>query len=345
MKKVIYNCHTHIFTDKHIPSRYLPFFLVAIIKVPLFSFLLKGIMKIIVPFTKKDLPHRFVSFINAAYRKTQENNFKHLKQYYPGGTKFIVLPMDMGYMDAGRAKEDIDQQHRELAELASSEDYRDLIIPFAHIDPRNPGALERLKDLVENHNFQGVKIYPTLGYLPSDPVLMDQIYPYMIEKNIPLMAHCSPGAVNNKKMKKADAHKLADPENYIPVMEKYPRLKICLAHFGGIDEWERFIDQSVKDVRQTWLEKIVDMMKSGEYDNLYADISYTVFNFQDNVPLLKVLLEDARIAGKVLFGSDYYMVESKKYSEKRLSIDLRSALGEELFWKIANENPQKYLKG
>jgi hypothetical protein len=48
---------------------------------------------------------------------------------------------------------------------------------------------------------------------------------------------------------------------------------------------------------------------------------------------------------KVLFGSDYYMVESEKYSEKRLSIDLRAELGEDKFWQIANVNPKKYLYG
>jgi hypothetical protein len=37
------------------------------------------------------------------------------------------------------------------------------------------------------------------------------------------------------------------------------------------------------------------------------------------------------------------MVESEKYSEKRLSIDLRCALGEALFWKRANQNPRIYL--
>lgn len=78
---------------------------------------------------------------------------------------------------------------------------------------------------------------------------------------------------------------------------------------------------------------------------MYADISYTIFNFQENAPLLKILLEDDDIAPKVLFGSDYYMVESEKYSEKRLSIDLRFALGENFFWEIASANPQKYLYG
>ena len=83
-------------------------------------------------------------------------------------------------------------------------------------------------------------------------------------------------------------------------------------------------------------EKIRELIECGKYPNLYTDISYTIFNFHENVPLLKILLENENIFEKVLFGSDFYMVESEKYSEKRFSIDLRYALGEEKFWKIAN---------
>jgi len=341
--KVIYNCHTHIFNDKNIPDRYLPFFLVPAIRVRFLRWVIKGFMKIIIPWTKNDKIHRFVSFIDAAYRKTQKNNFIYLKEYYPPGTRFIILPMDMKYMGAGRVKEDIDKQHSDLSALAENPDYKDLLIPFAHIDPRRPDALDRLRNLVENHNFKGVKIYPTLGYSPDHQVLMDEIYPYMLEKNIPLMAHCSPGIVNSKKMKKADAHALAHPDNYKAVMKVFPELRICLAHFGGIDEWRRHLNNPWNTDKTTWLTSIKDLIRSGSYPNLFTDISYTIFNFQENVPYLNILLEEKEILDKVLFGSDYYMVESQKYSEKRLSIDLRSVLGEEKFWKIASDNPRKYL--
>ena len=61
------------------------------------------------------------------------------------------------------------------------------------------------------------------------------------------------------------------------------------------------------------------------------------------MPLLKILLEDSKILPRVMFASDFFMVENQKYSEKRLSIDLRAAIGEDKFWKIANENPIQYL--
>lgn len=344
-KDTIVNCHTHLFTHQNIPNDYFPFFLVPAARITPLRWALRGIMKVIVPWTKNDKIHRYSAFIKAAYRDKQEENLKNLMSYYPKGTQFVVLPMDMALMGAGDVIEDIDQQHAEVAELARSEKYNDILIPFAHIDPRREDALERLTTLVQRDNFQGVKIYPPLGYGPDHDVLMNEIYPYMVQRNIPLLAHCSPGWIYSKEITRNEVNGLADPDNYRRVMDAFPHLRICLAHFGGISEWCKHLDGERSSTNPTWLDKILDLMKSGNYPNLYADISYTIFNFQENAPFLKILLEDEDIATQVLFGSDYYMVESKRYSEKRLSIDLRFALGEEFFWKIANSNPQKYLFG
>ena len=144
-------------------------------------------------------------------------------------------------------------------------------------------------------------------------------------------------------MPRDEAYAKADPDNYKQVMETFPELRICLGHFGGISEWRRHINGPRIPDKPTWLSKIRRLIKSGDYPNLYTDISYTIFNFKENVPFLNVLLKDPDILNKVLFGSDYYMVESETYSEKRFSTDLRSVLGEDVFWKIANENPRRYL--
>ncbi len=345
IKKVIYNCHNHIFTHENIPNRYYPFFVVPALRNRFLRGIVKGVLKICIPWSKKDKPHRISAFLKAAYRKNQEGNLRHLIGYYPSGTKFVILPMDMSFMKCGKVKESIDEQHRELARLSKDSKYKDLLIPFAHIDPRRKDSLTRLYSLVENDNFKGVKIYPPLGYKPTDSLLMNEIYPYMVSKNIPLMVHCSPGSVYTKKLKKTDAHALADPDNYKAVMDSFPDLRICLGHFGGTEEWSKHINEIRNIEDPSWLEKILDIMQSKKYPNLYADISYTIFNFQENIAFLNILMEDNIVKHKILFGSDFYMTENEKYSEKRLSIDLRYALGEDNFWKIANENPKKYLGG
>ncbi len=82
-----------------------------------------------------------------------------------------------------------------------------------------------------------------------------------------------------------------------------------------------------------------------EHPNLYTDISYTIFYFQEFVPALKVFLTDPVVRTRVLFGSDYYMADIEQDNERILSINLRAALGEECFWQIANANPKRYLFG
>jgi hypothetical protein len=75
---------------------------------------------------------------------------------------------------------------------------------------------------------------------------------------------------------------------------------------------------------------------------LYSDISFTLNN-REFFPLLKVLLNNKKLKSKILFGSDYYMVETKT-TERRFSIDLRADLGDDDFLTIASKNPQKFLK-
>ena len=343
-QKTIYNCHTHIFTHENIPDHYFKFYLVHLTRSRFFRWIISGGTRFaLLFFRKKERVRRFKAYLDSVLNDKQEENFVELQRFYPSGTRFVILPMDMALMGAGKVLEDIDAQRQELAKLAGNRQYKDVVIPFAHIDPRRVDSLQRLTKLVEEQHFRGVKIYPPLGYGPNHPTLMDEVYPFMVEKNIPLIAHCSPGSVNSKEIPLEEAHAFADPENYKVVMAKFPKLRICLGHFGGIDEWKRHLDEFSGIEKQTWLSKIRAMMNSGKYPNLYADISYTIFHFQENATLLSALLEEEHIAKKVLFGSDFYMAKNENYSEKRLSIDLRSILGEDKFWLIANTNPKLFL--
>jgi hypothetical protein len=87
----------------------------------------------------------------------------------------------------------------------------------------------------------------------------------------------------------------------------------------------------------------MDMLRSGAYENLYTDISYTVFANEEYVYLLEVLLSDERVRRRVLFGSDFYVVENAELEERRTSVRVRAMLGENLFRTIAHDNPREYL--
>ena len=138
-----------------------------------------------------------------------------------------------------------------------------------------------------------------------------------------------------------------DPDAYVPILEARPTLKLCLAHFGGAGDWEAYLNDPWAPAspagEKSWLAKIMDMLRSGAYENLYTDISYTVFANEEYVYLLEVLLSDERVSRRVLFGSDFYVVENAELEERRTSVRVRAMLGEDLFRTIAHDNPREYL--
>ncbi len=75
---------------------------------------------------------------------------------------------------------------------------------------------------------------------------------------------------------------------------------------------------------------------------LYSDISYNLSN-EEMYPLLKIRLESNKLlAEKILFGTDFFMV-STKASERRITMKVRSYIGEDNFRKISGYNPPVFL--
>ena len=178
-----------------------------------------------------------------------------------------------------------------------------------------------------------------------------KIYDICQSEKIPVLAHCSPGGIRAKGLTKAQAAAFANPSNYEPLLQRFKKLNFCLAHFGGVEEWERQIlsEAPRKGRDAAWLTIITDMMKTGKYPNLYTDISYTVFCEPpkdrpfDYFDYLKVILTNEHVRPQVLFGTDFYMVKLEKSTDKEVSIALRAHLGEELYFQLAHHNPRRYL--
>jgi hypothetical protein len=74
-----------------------------------------------------------------------------------------------------------------------------------------------------------------------------------------------------------------DPDSYVPILEAYPALRICLAHFGGAGDWSAYLnhpwhaDGEGDRARMSWLAKILDLIRDGKHPSLWTDISYTLF--------------------------------------------------------------------
>ncbi|MCK5137793.1 MAG: amidohydrolase family protein [Bacteroidales bacterium] len=351
----IYNCHTHIFTIDHVPERFLPLRLVRWLAkykgAEIFARILNGVN----PWSNRDFLDRYAAFMRQGAEAKQGCILDSLMDFYPDDTRFVILTMDMEYMNAGDPKEPYTNQLDDLVKLMGRHSGR--LYPFVFADPRRPKVLDLVKKYIDK-GFKGIKIYPPLGYFPTDDKLKP-VYEYAIEHNLPIMTHCSRGGVytREKRKKLPKTHPITgaelkwknrkqytdyftDPENFELLLKEYPELKICFGHFGGMGELESFRDATgTGNWEASWFNKIKRLLKA--YPNTYADVSYTMSDLS-LVPLINITLLDPVYEERILFGTDFYMnkIEGNEY---KFTIELRNALGEDNFKQIAMVNPTKYL--
>lgn len=362
---MIVNCHTHVFTVKCAPDRFIGPPLAKLLSIKPVSFLLMNILKASIP-SEKDFLEKYGNFIEIGSEKSQELVFEKLKSYYPSDTKFIVLTIDMDYMGAGEAILNYPSQLYQVIQIKRK--YPDTFLPFISIDPRRGTAsslLKFLKKHIEELGFCGIKLYPSLGFFPFDQRL-NEVYKYAQDKQIPIITHCTKGGIfyrgksyttdqlrptnlnpnpikqydfsQNSKMKNHEFRDVfLNPENFLEVLDVYNDLKICFAHYGDCDE---VVGNKIKK-EGSWYETIRNLLCSSKYPNIYTDVSYTL----SDKKVFTLLLNDIRdqaINRKILFGTDFFMTIREK-SENDLFNDFRNILSASEFDLIANINPSSFL--
>jgi len=179
------------------------------------------------------LLERYLLIAKYAVYKNQTDIFSRMKDQYPQGSGFILLPMDMAYMDAGNCKEPYYKQLEGLRKIKDSKHYADQgtkIYPFVFVDPRRIRENKKnndglpffdyswddgqivikpcvIKTYIEEFGFSGFKIYPALGYYPFEKELLP-LWKYAADNQIPIMSHCIKGTIfyRGDKKKEWDEH-------------------------------------------------------------------------------------------------------------------------------------------
>ncbi|WP_158976999.1 amidohydrolase family protein [Parasedimentitalea maritima] len=346
----ITNCHIHTFTAQHVPRSF-PFPAIRFLRSePGLILALAKFLRTIGQEHISEQVERLHQFLLQGSRPSQAHILEDVVRHYPRGTRFVVLPMDMSKIERGPVPVGLKNQHDELAQLRDAADPAGSVVPFATVDPRDPTSVAECLRALNELEFEGLKIYPRLGFAPDDPVLMRQIYPRVIELGLPVMTHCSRGGVQGRYVCDYKGDGYTRPHAYLPVLRKFPQMRLCFAHFGGQVDWAAY--SNAKDTRgnENWMEQIREMIGGGEFPNLWTDISYTMFHFEAFAPILRMLLKgddvaSRRLRSRVLFGSDFYMTRQEELSERAVSIRLRNTLGEDLFKQIAQTNPEVWLDG
>lgn len=344
----ITNCHIHTFTDRHIPRLYPHPLLWLFKRVPGLVRLLAFAMRLAGQEGLAETLDRLRRFQQEARAPDQETVLRQVARHYPPRTRFVILPMDMAGLGHGPVRDGLRAQHDELARLAAAPGWQGRAIPFATCDPRRADSVAEAERAIRDLGFRGLKLYPRFGFAPDHPALMERIYPMLVERNLPVLSHCSRGGVREAGLSAAVADEYTRPQAFIPVMRAFPGLRVNLAHFGGMRDWRAYVngDLTPGDAggeAANWQVAIRRMITCGDWPGLWTDISYTLFQFDDFLPFLKIFLQDERIAGRVLFGSDFYMTRQEALSERAVCIRLRASLGEALFRRIAEENPAVWL--
>jgi hypothetical protein len=337
MNKRFYNCHAHCFTYDHVPE----YFLTPRVAISwllhhkkLRSYIQKapstgnfGIMGKLLLFllgSDKEKLIRYMNFIKYGDRKTSEDVIKSMQHYYPKHTGYVFLTMDMEYMGAGVPKTDFEEQLKQLEGVKRNPHWENIIYPFIFCDPRrlqpeHPREVavktsfsgkrfeDGLKSLISNKYYQGIKLYPALGYYPFDK-RMKNVYDFAVDNCIPLTTHCTIGPVHFK-------YKLDDKEHFHPFLNKdlppekqvhfqryfthplnfecllnhsllkrywgedapdYTNLKICLGHWGTCSDWHNYLENPWSDIAAR--KKTTDW-PALELDNWFIDEAHAGYNY------------------------------------------------------------------
>lgn len=239
---------------------------------------------------------------------------------------------------------------QELEELTKK--YPGQVFPFLAVDPRRRGIQELMEHKIDQGHglFKGVKLYPPQGYLPTHPKL-EAVYAYCAQYDIPITVHCSLGGFGNLRQKnwieswqtaphwetftkaqKTKSQYYADPENWVPVLERWNNLRINFGHFGGSKAKE------AGTVNQTWLDTILRLMKN--YPNVYADLSY-IADPERTAETMEIIAQNEILKQRVMFGTDFIMMAlDRKLGGLTQYFTNYADLSDELLFK----NARRFLK-
>lgn len=285
------------------------------------------------------------------------------------------------------------QQIEDLTELKKQ--LPDRVYPFFSIDPRrdsefDDGILGEIKKYVgKNKPFLGLKLYTSLGYSPTNPVLYDDsngesVYGYCEKNKIPVTIHAALEGFShmlNKTAIEGDIYyppagrpvpaeyvydsgmikyeknlrslnfesvteerllTLNHPILWRKVLEKYPKLKLNMAHMGGIVQTHRFVRG---DKSAYWTQYIIEIMD--DFPNVYTDLS-CYYELESDPDFLRDFYKNVyntlprSVKNRVMYGSDYYMITLYNTDLRDYINAFRDVFGKD-YMNISQKNPRRYL--
>ena len=171
-----------------------------------------------------------------------------------------------------------------------------------------------IADAIRGRGFRGAKIYPQIGYAPGgngnnqysggrgtpDPVKIQEqlnwLYRLCLKYDVPIMAHA-----DNSKGKIPQYSNLGSPEDWTKVAEQseFKYLKVNAGHFGHQGSG--------------WNSGFKFLMRN--HINFHADTGFWDELMEaepSSLERVTSILNDERISSKLMHGSDWFMLTSKR---------------------------------
>ena len=184
--------------------------------------------------------------------------------------------------------------------ISAVEQYPDKLMGFATMHPDYEGIQTEIERAIEQ-GLRGVKIHPDFQKFLIDDEKAFPLYE-CIEGRLPLLVHTGDYRYEYSK-----------PERMARVMDRFPKLDVIGAHFGGWSVWEQAAE--LLGGRRIWVDTSSSL--------------YTI------TPQNARKLMDAYGMEHVLFGSDFPMWTPKEELERFMQIPLTEEEREMVLWKNA----------
>jgi len=212
----------------------------------------------------------------------------------------------------------------------------DCALPLPALDPdgalpHGKGALVLLRQAIERLGFAGVKVYPPVGFLPLDnagrgaalhgasgsglgaslDLCLRAFYSYCEAQQVPVMTHAA-----DSSGYQPGYGQLAEPSGWEAVLREFPRLRLCLGHFGHMDGLG---DDDTLAACSAWMRRCGVLMQ--RYPNVYADMSSSPLpyraGFRDRYMALlgETFARFPRTRLRLAYGSDFWLSKLQPNSE------------------------------
>jgi len=195
---------------------------------------------------------------------------------------------------AGLLAHHFDYAHKKTLEAIKQ--YPGRIFGYAIYDPNYPtDSLESAKEYLKMDGFIGIKIHPAMHEYSIDGEKYNQLWRYASDNGVPVLSHT--WDANPLATYPYDPRQIcAEPKLIGRVTQRYPEVKIIIAHAGG--HYNGHL-QAIEVAQR--------------YENVYVDISGCTITFG----LIEWLVKEIG-ANRLLYGSDLTWADPRVHLSRAL---------------------------